>query len=169
MSSSFSIYDEAAAEEDPNQIKKRTLNSMARVDTNIFRDMSTTKASVPSDEALESELKNVDIKILRLKTAKYWIDYVALTPTEPEWSQKQQAILNLDNPDDTLLKSGMNFLDVNDLATVSRINEDNSHLHLANLQKLWRNNPHDKIVKKVMSSTTDTGNKFVNIDTLPMH
>jgi hypothetical protein len=30
----------------------------------------------------------------------------------------------------------MNFLDVNDLATVSRINEDNSHLHLANLQKL---------------------------------
>ena len=87
---------------------------MARVDTNIFRDMSTTKASVPSDEALESELKNVDIKILRLKTAKYWIDYVALTPTEPEWSQKQQAILNLDNPDDTLLKSGMNFLDVND-------------------------------------------------------
>jgi hypothetical protein len=61
---------------------------MARVDTNIFRDMSTTKASVPSDEALESELKNVDIKILRLKSARYWIDYVALTPNEPEWSQK---------------------------------------------------------------------------------
>ena len=30
---------------------------------------------------------------------------------------------------DTLLQQALNFLDVNDLATVNRINEDNAHLH----------------------------------------
>jgi hypothetical protein len=77
---------------------------MARVDTNVFRDLSTTKSKVPSDEALNSELRHLDIKIIRLKSASYWIDYVALVPAEPEWHQKQQAILNCDNPVDTLMK-----------------------------------------------------------------
>jgi hypothetical protein len=58
---------------------------MARVNTNIFRDLSTTKSNVPTDEAITSELKNVDIKILRLRSAAYWVDYVILTPSEPEW------------------------------------------------------------------------------------
>ncbi len=58
---------------------------MARVNTNIFRDLSTTKANVPTDEAIISELKNVDIKIIRLRSAAYWVDYAILTPSEPEW------------------------------------------------------------------------------------
>ena len=70
---------------------------MARVDTNIFRDMSTTKSSVPSDEALQAELRNMDLKIMRLKTAAFWISYITLTPSDPEWHQKQQAILNSEN------------------------------------------------------------------------
>lgn len=56
-----------------------------KVDSNIFRDLSTTKGNVPSDDAIAAELKLVDVKVIRLKTAKHWIDYVALTPSEPEW------------------------------------------------------------------------------------
>jgi hypothetical protein len=58
---------------------------MGRIDTNIFRDVSTTKHTVPSDEAIYSELRGDDIKIVRLKSAAFWINYVALTPNEPDW------------------------------------------------------------------------------------
>jgi hypothetical protein len=71
---------------------------------NIFLDVSTTKHTVPTEEAFQSEFRNSDIKILRLKSAAYWIEYVALQPTEPDWHTKQQAILNNENPTDTLLK-----------------------------------------------------------------
>jgi hypothetical protein len=63
---------------------------------------------------------------MRLKSAAGWIEYVALTPSQPDWQLKQQAILNSENPIDSLLKSGFNYLDVNDMATVNRINEDNT-------------------------------------------
>lgn len=76
LKSQFSIYD--AYEDDPNNVKKRTLNSMARIDTNIFRDVSTTKHTVPSDDAIHSELKNVHIKIMRVKSAAHFIDYIVL-------------------------------------------------------------------------------------------
>ena len=102
---------------------------MSRVDTNIFRDISTTRNNVPTEQGLAHELRNEDIKVMRLKGAQYWIDYVCLTPTEPEWHKKQQAILSNDNPIDSLLRSGMNFLDVHDLASVNRLNEDNAILH----------------------------------------
>lgn len=112
-----------------------------------------------------SELRHVDIKILRLKSAAYWVDYVLLTPAEPEWHQKQQAILNCDNPIDTLVKQGFNFLDVNDMATVNRINEDNSHLHISNIQKLAKYNPHDCIKKLKNTMNPDSqGDKFMNVD-----
>jgi len=62
---------------------------MTHIDTNIFRDVSTTKNAVPSDEAIQAELKDVDIKIMRLKTAAGWIEYVAMTPNQPEWHVKQ--------------------------------------------------------------------------------
>ncbi len=91
------------------------------------------KGNVPTDDAIAAELKYVDIKVIRLKSAKHWIDYVALTPSESEWHQKQQAILNSGNQIDTLLVKGMNFLDVNDIATINRVNEDNSHLHISNI------------------------------------
>ena len=102
---------------------------MSRVDTNIFRDISTARASVPSDQSLAYELRNSDIKVMRLKSAQYWVDYICLTPTEPEWHKKQQALLNNNNPIDSLVRSGMNFLDVHDLASVNRLNEDNAILH----------------------------------------
>ena len=84
---------------------------------------------MPSDEAIGLELRNSDIKVIRLKNAAYWIQYIILIPNEPDWHKKQRAILSHDNPIDQLFKAGMNFLDVNDLATVNRINEDNSTLH----------------------------------------
>lgn len=99
---------------------------MTRIDTNIFRDVSTIKHTVPTDEAIQSELKDVDIKIIRLKSAAAWIDYVCLTANVPDWQQKQSALLSSENPDDKLLKSAFNYLDVNDLATINRINEDNT-------------------------------------------
>jgi hypothetical protein len=102
---------------------------MTRIDTNIFRDITTTRDRVPNDESLAYELRNSDIKVIRLKSCNYWIDYVCMTPTEPEWHKKQQAILHNNNPSDSLLVSGMNFLDVNDLASVNRINEDNAIVH----------------------------------------
>ena len=61
---------------------------MSRVDTNIFRDISTTRGSVPTDQELADELRKEDIKVMRIKSAQYWIDYVCLTPTEPEWHKK---------------------------------------------------------------------------------
>ena len=102
---------------------------MTRVDTNIFRDFSTQPNLVPDDESLAHELRKEDIKVMRLKSCAYWIDYVCMEPTEPEWHRKQQAILNNNNPADTLTRSSMNFLDVSDLASVNRINEDNALLH----------------------------------------
>jgi hypothetical protein len=86
LKSQFSIYD--AHVDDPNKIKKHTINLMTRIDTNIFRDVSTTKNTVPTDEAIQAELKDVDIKILRLKSAAGWIQYVALTPSQPDWHLK---------------------------------------------------------------------------------
>ena len=61
---------------------------MTRIDTNIFRDISTTRNQVPSDESLIQELRNEDIRVIRLKSATYWIDYVCMMPTEPEWHKK---------------------------------------------------------------------------------
>ena len=86
LKSQFSIYD---LEQDPNQTQKRTLNNMTRIDTNIFRDVSTTKHTVPTDDAIAAEMKYTDIKIIRFKSAANWIDYVALTPSEPDWHIKQ--------------------------------------------------------------------------------
>jgi hypothetical protein len=66
----------------------------------------------------------------------------------------------------------MNFLDVNDLATVNRINEDNASLHISNVQKLAKFNPHNKIVKAKVSTgsgANETGDKFTNIDTMPVY
>ena len=41
LKSQFSLYDEQAGEDDMQSMQKRTLNLMTRIDTNIFRDLST--------------------------------------------------------------------------------------------------------------------------------
>lgn len=61
---------------------------MCRVDTNIFRDLSFTKGSVPTDEAINVEIRSMDIKVMRIKSASHWIDYISLTPSEPDWHVK---------------------------------------------------------------------------------
>ena len=70
-------------------MSKRTLIGMTRIDTNIFRDVSTTKHTVPSDEVIATELKGSDLKVIRLKSASFWVDYVVLSPSEPDWHHKQ--------------------------------------------------------------------------------
>ena len=147
----FSLYDLFAVE-DPNQVQKLTLNNLTRIDTNIFRDLSTTRNAVPSDDSLAHELRNEDIKVLRLKSASYWIDYICLTPSEPEWHKKQQAFLNNNNPIDTLIQKSMNFLDVHDLASINRINEDNAILHQQAVKKLYAFNPHNQIKQKIVAT-----------------
>ena len=67
--------------------------------------------------------------MIRVKSAIYWLSSVSLKASEPDWHRKQQAQLTVDNPIDKLLESGLTYLDVNDLATVNRINEDNALLH----------------------------------------
>ena len=136
--------------EDPRNAQKRTLSNMCRVDTNIFRDVSTTKAEVPTDEAINSELQaSNEIKILRLRSCAHWIDYVALKPSEPAWHKKQQALLNTNNPIDSLVKSGFHFLDVNDLASVNRVNEENATLHQKNVSRVQRDgDTHDQVVAR---------------------
>jgi hypothetical protein len=137
LKSEFSVYDQGAGDVDDGSVRKRTLSMMARVDTNIFTDISTTKAQVPSEQALAGDIKNMDLKVHRLKSSAYWICYIILQPVEPDWHQKQQAVLGCDLVIDNLLKAGMNFLDVADLATVARINEDNANKHVQLVSKLW--------------------------------
>lgn len=55
-------------------------------------------------------------------------------------------------------------MDVNDVATVNRINEDNAHLHKENVIKLIKYNPHD-LTKKVSVNTND-GDKVIIVDCL---
>ena len=128
---------------------------MTRVDTNIFRDNSTTPNMVPDDESLAYEMRNDNIKVIRLKSSAYWIDYVCMMPNEPDWHRKQQALLNNNNPVDSLTRAGMNFLDVNDLASVNRINEDNALLHQQAVKKLQGHNPHNMVVQKTQSQGND--------------
>jgi hypothetical protein len=60
----------------------------------------------------------------------------------------------------------MNLLDINDLASANRINEDNAALHQTNVHKLKTNNPNNQVIVKSIS-TTD-GEKLVNIDKMPV-
>ena len=61
---------------------------MTKVDTSIFRDISTTPNMVPDDESFAYEMRNEDIKVIRMKSCAYWIDYVCLSPNEPDWYKK---------------------------------------------------------------------------------
>ena len=61
---------------------------MTRVDTNIFRDVSTTPNMVPDDESLAYEMRKDTVHVIRLKSSAYWLDYVCLAPTEPDWYRK---------------------------------------------------------------------------------
>lgn len=52
---------------------------------NVFLDFSTTKKGLPSEDAIQSEFRSTSLKIMRLKSAASWIDYISLSPSEPDW------------------------------------------------------------------------------------
>ena len=112
-----------------NTVQKRNLQNMMRIDTNIFKDISTAKHTVPSQDSLNTDPTLSSLHVLRLKSSASFLDYVCVQPRIPASLQKQAAYLSTNNPVDSLLKSAMNFLDVNDLATVNRILEETARLH----------------------------------------
>jgi len=60
IKNSFTIYDAFAQEyKGQNSVQKRNLTSMIRVDTSIFRDISTNQALIPSDESLADEINRL--------------------------------------------------------------------------------------------------------------
>ena len=61
---------------------------MLKIDTNIFKDISTTKNNVPSQEYLNTDPSFADVKVVRLKSCAYWIDYVCVFPKISTVSQK---------------------------------------------------------------------------------
>ena len=145
----FSVYDAFAGDEvDQNAVQKRNLTQMAKIDTNIFRDISTTKGNIPSQESLDHDKSFLTIKVIRLKQASSWLDYVCVYPTIPDYIQKQAAILSTSNPIDSLLRSAMNFLDVNDLATVNRILEESARLHQQSQKQTYQGGAGGKDKKK---------------------
>ncbi len=56
---------------------------MVKIDTNIFKDISTTKNNIPSQESLNVDEGFKNIKVIRMKSSAYWIDYVCVFPKIP--------------------------------------------------------------------------------------
>ncbi|CDW83349.1 UNKNOWN [Stylonychia lemnae] len=162
IKSQFSLYDAFAGEEkDQNSIQKRNLQNMVKIDTNIFKDISTTKNNIPSQDSLNIDEGFRSIKVLRLKSCAYWIDYCGvMQPQIPAHIQKQAAFLSINNPIDSLLRSALNFLDVNDLATVNRILEETARLHQAQQKDKFINNSKNK--KKKSASGQQSANMKKN-------
>lgn len=111
------------------------------------------------------EVKKEDIKVLRLKGCGYWIDYVCLVPTQNDWDKKQEGILNNNNPIDSLIVNGMNLLDANDLASVSKINEELALLHQSTVKRMFQKNPHNLVSER--TETTQDGSRNIAINQQP--
>ena len=128
---------------------------MLRVDPNIFRDIATNSNLIPGEDSIADEVTRLNIKIIRLK-ASPWIEYVICLPKIPDWQRKQDARLNSeDNPVDTLLRGALDFLDVNDLASVNLVIAEASQIHLDLIQKqqlLDEHSKKSKVFKKVPAS-----------------
>ena len=108
------------------------------------------------------EIKSGEIKVIRLKSSAYWIDYACLVPTQSDWDKKQEAILNNNNPVDSLLANAFNLLDINDLSSINKINEDNALLHHNLVKKLHQSNSNNMIIEK--TETTQDGIRSIAID-----
>ena len=154
IKSQFSIYDAFAGDAD-DQLKKRSFSSMLRVDPAIFRDIATNANLVPSEESLMDEVTRLSIHIIRLKACP-WIEHVVVLPKIPDWQRRQDAILNSeDNPIDTLLRGALDFLDVNDLASVNLVIAEASGIHLELIEKqklLEEKVKRSKVSKKIQAS-----------------
>jgi hypothetical protein len=105
------------------------------------------------------------VKIMRLKTAAWWIDYVALVANIPSWLKEQQAILNHVDRIDTLLQSAFNYLDVNDQASINQINEDSAAEHRKAIERLSdEKNPHNQF--KAQTVGTQAGEQTIYVDNM---
>jgi hypothetical protein len=149
--SQFSLYDCFGSDADPNEIQKVTLSKMAKVDTNIFRDISTDKSAVPDELTLQFEFKKANLKIMRLKGCQSWLQYVSLRAKEPEWLTKQQAVISAASID-TLLSQAMSFIDMNDTATIARVIEDQATVHQETIARL---SDEHRFLKEVRVTTAD--------------
>ena len=129
IKSSFTIYD-AFAYDAQASVPTTNLVSMVRVDPSIFRDVSTTSALLPSEESLAEEVLKQNLKVIRLKAAP-WVESVVCEPTPSDWMRAQMCILySEENPIDTLLRGALDFLDVNDLASVNMAIQEVSQMHI---------------------------------------
>jgi hypothetical protein len=102
-----------------------------------------------------------------MKSCGYWIDYVILVPTIPDWLRKQTAIVRNVEITDTLLEKAFDYLDVNDLSTVNQINEDSASEHRKKIEQLTsKNNPNNAFMAK--SVGTQDGEKDVYVNLIPL-
>ena len=157
IKSEFSIYDAFAGQnDDQNQLKKRNFSSMLRVDPSIFRDIATNSNLIPGEDSIADEVARLNIKIIRLK-ASPWIEHVICLPKVPDWQRRQDARLGSeDNPIDTLLRGALDFLDVNDPASVNLVIAEASQIHLDLIQKQQLVDDHakkSKVFKKVQTTS----------------
>ena len=61
-----------------------------------------------------------------------------------------------------MLKQAFNFIDLNDLASINKVNEENTQSHIKNMQKLFENT---QMQKKTVE--TSDGSKYIQIDKRP--
>ena len=81
-----------------------------------------------------------------------WVEHVVLVPKIPDWQRRQDALINSeDNPIDTMLRGALDFLDVNDLASVNLVIAEASgiHLDLVSKQKNLENKINESKVSKI--------------------
>lgn len=157
------MYDVFCDDNDPNEDQKSALMKLTKVDANIFRDISTEPEKIPTNKELTFELKDANIKIMRLKSTNSWLVYCILTPKIPDWLKKQNSILSNTEGSDTLLKNAFNYLDVNDLASVNKINEDSAAEHRKAVDRLVDpNNPNNQFKTKTIG--TQEGESVIFVD-----
>lgn len=95
IKSQFSLYDAFAEDQqDPNSNTHKFQTSL--IDSNLFKDVSSNQHTVPTTESINQDFRNSGIKVLRLKSAADWLDYVALAGTPSDDYIKQQAFLSVE-------------------------------------------------------------------------
>jgi hypothetical protein len=88
-----------------------------------------------------------------------WLDYVCFTPNVPEISKQQNCILSgKENPVDSLLKSALEFTDVNDSVSVNKILDDATNAHAKKVRECQKKIKEGKNPIKVISGK-DQGTK----------
>lgn len=87
-----------------------------------------------------------------------WIEYVTVMPRVPDWQRRQDALISSeDNLVDHMLEGAMDFLDVNDLASVNLVLAESSAIHVelvAKMKKLRQQEASSKLKMKVQVKQT---------------